>query len=223
MISNLFDSDPGLVVLSFVWIFAVILVGEGVRRIWKKPPELTRKVIHVGVAFWVLPTALWFDSMWWAAATPAVFIFLNTLSYRYRLMNVIEEEGRGSPGTIYFPISFVLLILVLWPVDARAASVAGILAMGFGDAAASVVGRRWGRNPFLGEKTREGTAAMFGFALVSILLGTGLVLGRIAWVPSVGAALAATVAEAPAGKGMDNLTVPAAGAMVFWGLERLVL
>lgn len=216
-------SDPLLVLVSFLWIAAVIGAGELARRLGGYSPDLTRKIIHVGVGFWALPTALWFDSPWWAALCPATFIVLNTISYRYRLMAVIEEDGRGSPGTIYFPLVFAGLILLLWPLGARAASVAGLYAMGFGDAAASVVGRRWGRHSFrLGSATKslEGSAAMFVVSFAAIALGTAaLGAERGVWIPSLGSALAGTLAEAPAGRGLDNLTVPLTAALVYWGLS----
>jgi phytol kinase len=224
MIARILSSDPALVALSFAWIVFVIAVGEGTRRFFRLPPDVTRKVVHVGVAFWALPTALYFRSPWWAAATPLTFIVLNTISYRLRLMEVIEEEGRGTPGTIYFPISFAALILVLWPIGGRAASVAGLFAMGFGDAAASIVGRRFGRHRYTAAghaKSWEGTAVMFAVSWVAILLGTYPLLWRTLWIPSLGAAGAAALAEAPAGRGLDNFTVPVTGALVFLVLQRL--
>ena len=224
MISRVLGSDPALVALSFAWIFAVIVVGEGMRRLAKLPPDVTRKVIHVGVGLWALPTALLFRSPWWAAACPLVFVGLNAISYRFRLMEVIEEDGKGTPGTIYFPLSFAVLILVLWPFGARAASVAGLYAMALGDAAASVIGRRYGKHTYAaagGRKSWEGSAAMFGFSFAGILLGTYPLLWSPAVVPALGAAAAATLAEAPVGRGRDNLTGPAAGALAFWALQGL--
>ena len=217
--------DPWLVVLSFLWILFVIALGEAARRLGSFSPDVTRKVVHVGVGFWALPTALWFDSPWWAAACPLTFVLLNAISYRHRLMAVIEDEGRGSPGTIYFPLVYAGLILLLWPLGGRAASVAGLYAMGFGDAAASVVGRRWGRRRYtIGGTTKswEGTAALAAVSFVAILLGTWAAgLDRPAWIASLGASLVAAAAEAPVGRGLDNLTVPLAAALTFWGLERI--
>lgn len=222
MMSRLAGNDLLLVALSFAWIVLVIAVGEITRRVGNYPGDLTRKVIHIGVGMWALPTALLFHSSFWAAFCPLVFILLNAVSYRLRLMEVIEEGGRGSPGTIYFPLSFALLILVLWPLGGRAASVAGLYAMGFGDAAASIVGRRWGRHRYrLGPvvKSWEGTGALLAAAFVFILLGTWPVLGHPAPAASALAAVTAGAAEAPAGRGLDNLTVPIAAALVFLVLQ----
>jgi phytol kinase len=218
MISRVLDSDPLLVGVSFLWIFLVIGIGEGTRRLGNYPPDLTRKIIHIGVGAWALPTALLFDSPWWAALCPGVFVILNAISYRFRLMDVIEEEGTGSAGTIYFPLSFAALILILWPLDGKAASVAGLYAMAFGDASASIIGRRFGRHRYRlagVQKSWEGTGAMFLFSTVFILLGTWPLLGAPALVASLAAGIAATVAEAPAGRGLDNLTVPASAGVVF--------
>jgi len=218
--------DELLVVLSFAWIAFIIGVGEGTRRLTKASPDLTRKIVHIGVGFWALPTALYFHSPWWAAFCPLTFVFLNALSYHYRLMPVIEVEGRGSPGTIYFPLVFAGLILLLWPHGARAASVAGLYAMGFGDAAASIVGQRWGRHRYRiagVDKSWEGSIAFFIAAFVAIYLGTRLLSPHPSiWLPCFGAAFLATLAEAPAGHGLDNITVPVTAAFVYWGLESLV-
>ena len=217
--------DEYLVIASFVWIALVIVIGESTRRLSGASPELTRKIVHVGVGIWALPTALYFNSPLWAAFCPLTFVVLNALSYYYRLMPVIEVEGRGSPGTIYFPLVFAGLILILWPMGARAASVAGLYAMGFGDAAASVVGQAWGRHRYrIGrvEKSWEGSIALFIAAFLAIYFATQVLTPhRPTWLPALGAALAAAVAEAPAGHGLDNLTVPITAAFVYLGLESL--
>ena len=216
------QSDERLVLASFLWIFGVIGLSEAIRRALRLPPDVSRKLVHVLVAAWALPTALWFETAWWAALTPAVFVIANAVSYRFRLFELIEEEGTGSPGTIYFPLSFALLIVVLWPFGGRAAMVAGLYAMGFGDAAASVLGRRFGRHPFRtlgGTKSWEGTAVMAGVSFLAILLGTYPLLWRFEVLPAAGAAVAAAGLEAIAGRGLDNLTVPLGAALVYFLLQ----
>lgn len=215
-------SDPNLVLLSVLYIVAVVVVSEGLRKALSFPSDVSRKMVHVLVAVWALPTALLFESPWWAALGPAIFVGVNALSYKYRWLDTMEEDGEGSPGTIYFPLIFAVLILVFWNLGSRAAMVAGIYAMGFGDAAASVIGRRWGKHTYhlLGvRKSYEGSLAMFVFAFVGILLGTYPLQWTFQVVPALGAALTSTLAEAPVGEGKDNLTAPAVAAIVFFFLQ----
>ncbi len=219
MIEDILGSDPALVGVSFAWIFLVIAVAESARRVFRLAPDVSRKTVHVLVAFWALPTALLFHSAVWAAVTPLVFVVLNAVSWRFRLMAVIEEDGQGSPGTIYFPLSLAVLTLALWPHEGgRAASVAGMFAMGFGDASASILGRRFGKHRYTvagGTKSWEGSAVMALASFAAILLGTLPLLDRPAVVPAVVAAVVAAVAEAPAGRGLDNITVPILSGLAF--------
>ena len=210
-------SDPILLALSFAWLACILLATEAARRFFKLRPAESRKLLHVLAAAWVLPHALLFESVLWAASLPAACILLNAVSYRYRLVAAMEEEGRGSPGTIAFALSWTLLTLCLWHLDGgRAASVAGMAAMGLGDAAAWFVGRR-GRRPLRegAVKTWEGTFAMFAASFPAILLGTWPFLEAPAWGASLAASVAAAAAEVPSPRGLDNLTVPLGAAAVF--------
>jgi phytol kinase len=96
--------------------------------------------------------------------------------------------------------------------------------MGLGDAAASMLGRRYGRHPYSlagCRKSWEGSAAMAVFSFAGILVGTYFFQWEPLWLPSLAAALVATVAEAPAGRGLDNLTVPISAALTFLLVQGL--
>ena len=73
-----------------------------------------RKIIHVGVGSWIVPTIFLFDHAWAAALPPAVFILLNLASRRLGLVKAMEEEAGDNRGTVLFPLAFVILILLLW-------------------------------------------------------------------------------------------------------------
>ncbi|KAK3044492.1 hypothetical protein LTS18_001150, partial [Coniosporium uncinatum] len=120
-----------------------------------------------------------------------------------------------------------------WEVQGRDVSmVAGVICVGMGDAAASLIGRRYGRRkwPWAGGKSFEGSAAF------AVAVTVGLSAARVwSWlgqweefpgvmgvggmvVRSVGAACGASFMEAVLTGGNDNVVVP----VVLWLLVRAV-
>ncbi|MEH2106595.1 diacylglycerol/polyprenol kinase family protein [Nostoc sp.] len=223
---------------SYTYATALLVIGEGLRRLFGVKPDLTRKVIHIGAGMWAFGVLLLF-SRWEIGIIPfATFIGLNYLFYRYRIIGAMDTQD-SSPGTVYFAISVTLLFGVLWrpdgPVDSVAIAVAGIMAMTWGDALAALIGRRFGQHKYqVGNSVRswEGSAAMFVASTVVIflvlLLLPGSSLSPLATPLSFGWALLtavvtatfATLAEAVSPHGTDNLSVPLVAAGVMWVIKQ---
>jgi len=199
--------------------------GEGLRIVFKLPRDFTRKFVHIGVGLWAIGTVLVFETWYFAVIPPLSFIVLNYISYRREVFKAMELADKSNLGTVYFPISFALVIALCWVRPAVIA--AGLMPMTWGDAFASIIGRRWGTHRYtIGGSTRslEGSAAMFLFSLASVFLvlwgfGTPLV---VAGAYALVVAAVATLVEAVSIKGLDNITVPLASALVLW-LLTLVL
>jgi len=218
-------SDLRALILAFAYVGAVVAVGEGAYRLGL-PRPWARKVIHVGVGLWIIGTALLFESRFVAAVPAAVAAIGNYVIHRRRLLGSVAADAENL-GTVWFPISFALLILLAW--NEHAAMIGGVLAMTLGDAVASTVGLRWGRRRYetLGGhiKSLEGSLAMFGVTLLTTLA----VLRQLApalspagtWGLAGLAAVAATCAEGLGIKGRDNLWVPLGTGLVLWAGLRL--
>ncbi|KAF2759247.1 hypothetical protein EJ05DRAFT_499662 [Pseudovirgaria hyperparasitica] len=119
-----------------------------------------------------------------------------------------------------------------WDVVGRDVSMlAGVVCVGMGDAAASLVGRRFGRRkwPWAGGKSLEGSAAFAGAVTMGLMFGkTWLWAGGwdeasttgSSWVSTLckalGAACGASLMEAVLTGGNDNVIVP----VVLWLLVR---
>ncbi|AUB42839.1 VTE5, phytol kinase [Nostoc flagelliforme CCNUN1] len=220
--------------ISYVYAISLLVIGEGLRRLFGVKPDLTRKVIHIGAGMWVFGVLLLFNH-WEIGIIPfASFIGLNYLFYRYRVIGAMDTQD-SSPGTVYFAISVTLLFGLLWrpdgPVDSVAIAVAGIMAMTWGDALAALIGRRFGQHKYqVGNSVRswEGSAAMFVASTVVIFLVLLLLPGSslsplakpfsLAWalLTAVITATFATLAEAVSPHGTDNLSVPLVAAGVVW-------
>ena len=213
---------------SYVFVFgfigaATVLVRRDILR-----PTAARKVIHIGVAHWWLVAMALMNEPWVASVGPASFIIINALSLRFKLLPAMDEGAdRRNLGTIYFPVSLLVLVHLCWR-GVMPLWVGGIavLVLGWGDGLAALVGegngapgvRIWG-----GRKSAAGTLLMFTASLAVTLIFTLLFSARYgALVPAIGVstivAAAATVVELFTPFGIDNITVPLAVAALYAGV-----
>ncbi len=205
----------------YVFLITVLVVGELLRRLLKKPADFTRKFIHIGVGFWGY-FAWPIVSRWIVVIPPASFVLINIISHRWRLIPAMESEDRSNLGTIYYPLSICLLVLLFWQSDLRIIAMLGSMVMGLGDGFATIIGRAKGKHVYSRGKSKkswEGSLAMFLFAVIAglavLLPYTVLPFGTVL-VRSGLIALAAAVVEGLTPGGYDNLTVPLASAGLYY-------
>jgi phytol kinase len=210
-------SDPVALVLAFVYVSVILALEEGLRRGLKLSVEFTRKFVHVGVGMIAFLIVVIFHEWYFAVIPPLVFIAVNYVSYRRNIFLGMETGEKGQLGTVYFPISFSILIPLLW--SRPALLVAALMPLTWGDAFAAILGKRFGTHKFtVFGRTRsvEGSLAMFVFSFAATFcalvvfgqpVGTGLLLAFVT-------ALVATIVEAVSPWGIDNLTVPLVSAGV---------
>ncbi len=216
--------DYTALVLSYAYVFSVIALGELLRRVGKRPPEFTRKFIHIGVGMWVVGTALLFETWYLALIPPATFVIINAISYWRGTIKAMETGEKGNLGTIYFPIAFAGVIYYFWPQPVL--MVAAMMPLTWGDAMAAVLGRRYGHNRYtVGGRTRsvEGSVAMLFWSWITTALAL-FIMPYLAGKPTINwlmaliyggaVAVVCTLVEALTPWGIDNLTVPAAAVLV---------
>lgn len=189
--------------------------------------ELSRKLLHVAMGLILCPLPWLFDRP--APVILLCAVYLGLLVARRFLValdnhvgGVIDGVGRRSVGEFLFPIS-VAVVFALARGD-HVAYLAPILVLTLADAAAAVVGRRYGMCRYAtpgGCKSLEGSLAFAVVAFASMHL-TLLLAGNTGRMESVllalVVALVLTVVEALVTGGWDNLLVPV-GA---WGMLRLL-
>lgn len=208
--------------LSFIYVFAMIGIAEGLRKWRGYSVDFTRKFIHIAVGMWAFGTVLLFERRTFAIIPPIAFIAINAFSYWRGTFKAMETGEKGQLGTIYFPLSFAIIVWFLW--DAPHLLVASLMPMTWGDALAAVVGQRFGKRRYtVTQHTRslEGSLTMFVASWVATFIalmllapspiGVGSALGI-----SMITALAATAVEAVSPWGLDNLTVPAISTVVLY-------
>ena len=214
------SQDVIALIASFVYVFAMIGIAEGLRKWRGFSVDFTRKFIHIAVGMWAYGTVLLFERRVFAIIPPLSFVAINAFSYWQGTFKAMETGEKGQLGTIYFPISFSVLIWLLW--DHPHLVVASLMPMTWGDAMAAVLGRRFGQRPYTvagSTRSLEGSAVMFlvGWVatLIPLLLLAPTPLGLpTALVAAAVTALGAALIEALSPWGIDNLTVPAISALI---------
>jgi dolichol kinase len=181
--------------------------------------ELLRKRIHLSTAVvpaaaWLLPRSVSIALLvtavvaalaieWSRRRVPWVrYFFLR----RTRVM-LRGHERRGLAGATWMAVAY-LVALVLFPL---LVAVAAMLYNALGDAAAAIVGRRWGRHRTRWGKSWEGALAGLGINLAVGVLLPGIGLAAVV----LGAAGAAALEFLPLPLD-DNLRVTLGGGLALW-------
>ena len=194
-------------------------------------PEGSRKVMHVVLGLSTLSFPLLFHTAWpamvLACLTAIVLILLRAGTLGSMASTVVHGVPRRSEGDLYFPFAAALLFAITG--GDTVAYVLPLATLTIADPVAAFVGRRLGRTRYasgngIAEKSIEGSAAFFAVALSAALLVlmtcaqiTPLTVGLIA-VPF---AFVATLLEAVAWRGLDNLFIPVGGSLLLTWLLGL--
>lgn len=167
-------------VLSYLYVFSIIGVAQLLLRGGVLSASATRKIVHIGVSHWWIIALVFIDQRNVALLIPVSFIAINYVSYRKHLFAAMEHrEHRKNLGTVYFPVALAILVMLTWGGSfPRWYGLLAILALGWGDGLAGLVGERWGARPDAmrfsvagGTKSLAGSAALFvSVATISALL-----------------------------------------------------
>lgn len=192
-------------------------------------PEISRKVVHVGMGLVTLCFPWLFESAWPVVllaglAIAALFAIKYSKLLRRDLSRVLHGVERSSLGEIYFPIA-VAAVFVLARGDTMLFCIP-ILILTLADAVAALIGMRYGRMHYeAGEgerKSAEGSIAFFTVAFLSahvpLLLFTDLGRSETLLIALTLGVLVALF-EAIAWRGLDNLFIPL-GAFVLLKVYR---
>lgn len=161
--------------------------------------ELARKAFHVSSAS--LPLLVWLAPRWLALAVllpmAAVAVAVDWTRLRYRAPRywflrytrrmLRHHERRRFAGATYMAVAYAAA-LVLFP---KPIAVMAMLFNGFGDAAAALVGKRFGRHRTAWGKSWEGFAAG-----LTVNLAVGLAISSLAPAVPPLAAVAGAIAAA---------------------------
>jgi len=201
------------------------------------PHELFRKILHCILLGSLMVFVLCFHRWWHAALGSVIFavVVYPILVCLERLRGFSELTTERKTGELKESLllvfgMFAAVIAVCWGwLGDKYMVLASIYAWGFGDAAAALVGKKWGRHKIRlahadCHKSREGSAAMFvvSFFSVAVVLACrgGLSTAGYVLIPIVAAAVS-TLAELCSKDGHDTVICPLAAMVVIIPLVRI--
>lgn len=206
-------------ILALTVIGALLPFAEALRRRWGAKAIFTRKAIHVAVGLLMLSTPAIFQDKYPVLLIPVMLFLVDLLVLRFS-----ERFARGyaTLGILYYPVVLFVLVFLCW--DGQIHVLMGaVCVMSLGDGFSGFIGTALGRHKFTvtgDTKSLEGSIAMCLVSAISLLIV--LTIYTKEPTTSLWAALlvpiVATVVEAASSKGLDNVTVPIAGAVLIYYL-----
>lgn len=206
---------------SVLAVLALLGASMALLSAWARrrgvPAESVRKLLHIEMALVTLSFPWLFESAW------PVMVLAGAAAVWFRLLRAspwldarfgyaLRAARRDSHGETWFACGVCLAFV--WTRGEPLAYGIAILVLGFADAAAALVGRRYGRPrrmPGGALKSVAGSAAFFAVALAVAFAGLHGAGGVDAGEALAAAALLAgmtTALEAVSDRGLDNLVVP---------------
>ena len=200
--------------------FVVVITGLSLaRKRFAFHPEVSRKFVHVAMGLVTLTFPLLFTQIWavWFLSlvfVVALLLFRTNRFFHQRFGQILGGVERQTWGEFYFPVA----VAIVFTLSHRhlAWYTISLLVLTLADAAAAVVGAKFGRSQYRTEdgwKSIEGSMAFFIVALIVTFLAAAF-LDQETWLRAAIIAacvgVLAALVEAISWRGLDNLFLPVA-------------
>ena len=221
-------SEFGKFLLLLLVLTLLVLAADRARLILNLQQRSTRRFVHVAVALVVFWTPFLFHDVFYPALLGGIFVVVNFASLRLGIFKGMNVD-RTNLGTVYYPVSFLVLVLLFWDKAAFIVSTA-MLIMGVGDPLAAIVGSSVSNthevSVFGERKTFEGTAAMFLASSAMVIAGLAVfrenhsAILALSWSTalaisvSIGIMVAAVELVSP--RATDNFSVPLIASLLIY-------
>ena len=208
----------------FFLITLLIFISEYcyLRKILK--PNTSRKIIHSLVGLAVSLSPFIFISNTQPLILAAIFLMINLFSYKNNKLKSFHDLNRETLGTIFFPLSFILIAIFFW--EYKNIMACSFLILAFSDPLSSFIGENLKKkhryNIEVDSKSYEGSTVMFLSTFIILILFSNSIFYNLNSFDTLFAILlcsiSITLAEAISIKGSDNLTIP---IIAFFFIEML--
>ena len=215
-------SDIVALIIVYAYVAIIFFVAE---KVLKTKPEVSRKFLHIMVGNMIFAMPFFSDPwvmVWFLTLPITVVLFFLTEYSPIKIDNTVTESGHAL-GLFFYAGIWTVLIAVfsnyLWIVALA------IVPMVYGDGFAALIGQKFGRikyKVFGGTKSLEGSLTMFVVTTVMsvfvwmVFTTIGYPMPNFNLLAILGISAVATICEALSYGGIDNLTVPALTAILYY-------
>lgn len=227
----------GLLAL-LIYFIVVAGIALACRVLIRIPDELFRKILHCILLGSLIVFVSCFQIWWHAACSAIVFavVVYPILAWfehfkGFSKLTTERKKGELKEGLLLVFSMFALVIVICWGwLNDRYLVLASVYAWGFGDAAAALVGKKWGKHKITfghadKHKSADGSAAMFLVSLISVTIilicRGGLSIAGYVIIPLV-TALISAAAELYSKHGHDTVICPLSAMVVLLPLTHLL-
>jgi uncharacterized protein (TIGR00297 family) len=212
-------------IIMLASLTTLVVVADLAKKFLKLGSKTTRMFVHASVAVVIFFLPLLFQNKFYPALLGSIFIAVNFAAARLGMFKGMNADKKNL-GTVFYPISFLILVLLLWDKYPFIISTA-MLVMGLADPAAAVIGSSLKNtntvSAFGGRKTFEGAAAMLIVASIAVVIGflffdklSSTINFTVLLNISVAVGIMVAAIELISPKATDNLTVPLCSALLLF-------
>ncbi len=216
-----------IAVITALFIFRVLHVDG----------ELRRKTLHF-IAFMITPVTVGKAEYWYAVAFVAlafaalvypILCLCENMRFYNRLFQQRKTGEIKNSLLLLFGMEAALVTVFWGLLDSKVTVMSAIIAWGLGDAAAALIGKRFGKRKILwriadNKKSYAGSGAMLlvDFAVILTCLGLSGYGWDVCLLTALVTAAVASFTELVTKGGYDTVTVPAAAALSIWGMLQIL-
>ena len=224
-------SDILALIIVYIYVAVIFVVAE---LVLKTRPEVSRKFLHIMVGNMIFAMPFFSDPwvmVWFLTLPITVVLFFLTEYSPIKIQNSVTESGHAL-GLFFYALIWTILIAIysmlspandpkffIWIVALA------IVPMVYGDGFAALIGQKFGKvkyTVFGGTKSLEGSLTMFVVTTVMsvfvwmVFTTIGYPMPNFNLLAILGISAVATICEALSYGGIDNLTVPALTAILYY-------
>lgn len=198
------------ILISFGYITVVMILSLFINKKFNNK-EFSRKFIHIMVGNWVFLYPM-FTSLSGLMFTPIVFVIVNYISDKHKLISSMERDNTESKGTVFYAISLSVLSFFTYQLNLPILLYGGMLILAYGDGLAAVFGTKY-KSKLLSTKNNKSLIGSLVVLIVSLLISLSLFniyydLNIYTIIVSVIISVFALLLEMVGSKGYDNLNLP---------------